>query len=453
MTFSRTGITQGVLRKLNQTSDSLMKVQERLSSGFRINRASDDAAGLSVSSILNAKSRIEAQGIRNLSDGISLFSIADQAVGSLKNILGRQIELAEQSANGVVSASQRGALHEEAQALRSEYNRILETTKFNGINLLSGDLGTFIFQAGIGEGASLALELRKEMEQIVSVEQNLELGGGSSSANFATQTRFLVLRGDDDDNDVLIGFSYDTAGGRLMLRIETFIDNGDGELGLVSSTFINTNLNDPGATPHITDAATFSAALSGGSINLRMDASILGSGTYIAEHNISISSSGVLGGVSAGFTNPVDQTNGSVYGNFTGLSDNETVTALKLSLSFTANLSKIEAGLADLSQNAFSLIEQNTALAALDELKSQLSFLSDIQSQIGAGQSRIAVAVNVLSVSREQNIAASSRITDADVGKETSELIRLSILQDAGAAVLAQVNASGEIALLLLGNN
>ena len=104
-------------RQLAKTSAELGTVFQRLSSGQRINKASDDAAGLSIADSLNAKSRIFNQGVRNLNDGLSLLSIADSAIENLSGIVIRLEELAEQSANGVYTNKQRKALDDEAQAL------------------------------------------------------------------------------------------------------------------------------------------------------------------------------------------------------------------------------------------------------------------------------------------------------------------------------------------------
>ncbi|MCB0337699.1 MAG: flagellin FliC, partial [Bdellovibrionales bacterium] len=109
------------------------------SSGSRINRASDDAAGLSIADALKADQRIAAVAIRNANDGISAIAIADAALGEIGNVLGRLAELAEQSANGVLSTTQRSALAGEFAALGSEIERIATTTNFNGVSLLSGN--------------------------------------------------------------------------------------------------------------------------------------------------------------------------------------------------------------------------------------------------------------------------------------------------------------------------
>ncbi len=125
-------------RRLSISTDLLGKTYERLSSGQRINRASDDAAGLAIADTLKADQRIASVAIRNANDGISTIAIADSALGQIGNVVSRLAELAEQSANGVYSTSQRSALQNEFVALGSEIERIAATTEFNGVRLLSG---------------------------------------------------------------------------------------------------------------------------------------------------------------------------------------------------------------------------------------------------------------------------------------------------------------------------
>ena len=125
-------------RRLSVTTGALSRSYERLSSGLRITRASDDAAGLAIADALRADQRIASVAIRNANDGISLISIADGALSEIGNVLSRLAELAEQSANGVLTATQRSALDAEFKALGSEVERIAFTTSFNGLALLSG---------------------------------------------------------------------------------------------------------------------------------------------------------------------------------------------------------------------------------------------------------------------------------------------------------------------------
>lgn len=153
-------------RNLGLTEKRLSTAFERLSSGMRINHASDDAAGLAIAENLKADARIASVAIRNASDGISVISITDGAINEMTNILTRLAELAEQSANGIYSNDQRSALSLEFNALVSEVERIAHTTEFNGLRLLSGN-ASVTFQVGFtgtsvsqisytGVGATLA---------------------------------------------------------------------------------------------------------------------------------------------------------------------------------------------------------------------------------------------------------------------------------------------------------
>lgn len=133
--------------QLQKTTDSLSKVYERLSSGQRINRASDDPAGLALSELLGNEARIASVAIRNANDGLSITTIADEALAQIGSILNRLGELATQGANGTYSVSQRSALSSEFVALGSEINRIASTTTFNSIKLLSNS-STVTLQVG-----------------------------------------------------------------------------------------------------------------------------------------------------------------------------------------------------------------------------------------------------------------------------------------------------------------
>lgn len=125
-------------RRLGVATASLSNTYERLSSGQRINKAADDAAGLAIADSLRADQRVALVAIRNANDGISSINIADSALGEIGGVLSRLAELAEQSANGVYSTVQRSALQNEFVALGSEIERIAVTTNFNGVTLLSG---------------------------------------------------------------------------------------------------------------------------------------------------------------------------------------------------------------------------------------------------------------------------------------------------------------------------
>lgn len=149
-------------RRLGEATSSLSQSYNRLSSGLRITKASDDVAGLAVSSLLDVDRKVANQAIRNINDGISYLNVAEGALGELTNIVTRIGELAEQGANGTLGNSQRGALQLEVTALQNEYNRIVNSTKFNGKQIFTGDDTKTILQGGYGTAAQLGIQVGDE---------------------------------------------------------------------------------------------------------------------------------------------------------------------------------------------------------------------------------------------------------------------------------------------------
>jgi flagellin-like hook-associated protein FlgL len=208
-------------RQLEQGSNALSKVFERLSSGQRINRASDDAAGLSVSTTLNADARILSAALRNVGDATSLITIADQAINQLIGINLRQKELAEQAANGTYSIAQRRAMDIEANALVSEFNRIIESTEFNGITLLDQSQSTLTIQAGIGSSNALTFNIGSALARTVGT------GDFGAQINLATPSpRPYQVKVADLDGDGSLDVVSSDEGGTVGLGI--FLGNGNG---------------------------------------------------------------------------------------------------------------------------------------------------------------------------------------------------------------------------------
>ena len=141
-------------RHLYNTTMRFQKSMERLSSGLRINRSGDDAAGLAISESLKSDIRALQQASRNAADGISLVQVAEGSLDEVNNILLRLRELAEQSATETLGEDERVYLNSEFQELLDEIDRISDTAEFNGIMLLNGSQGTLNVQIGIGTDAS-----------------------------------------------------------------------------------------------------------------------------------------------------------------------------------------------------------------------------------------------------------------------------------------------------------
>lgn len=159
------------LRNLEQTTNSQSKTFEQLSSGFRINRSGDDAAGLAISEKLKASIRSLSQAKRNANDAISFTSVAEGALSEASNIAIRMRELSMQASSDTVGQEERDYTNLEFQALKKEVNRIANVTKFNGTVLLNGsEEQDFVFQVGIENSAENDRLTYRAAEQNVTTD-------------------------------------------------------------------------------------------------------------------------------------------------------------------------------------------------------------------------------------------------------------------------------------------
>ncbi|MFT5357016.1 MAG: flagellin [Polyangiales bacterium] len=198
-------------RNLSKSGAALNTSFERLSSGLRINRAGDDAAGLAISEDMKAQIRSMGQAERNSNDGISLLQTAEGSLSEVGGILGRMRELATQSASGTLDATQRGYVDEEFQALATEIDRISAVTEFNGTALLDGtanvDLQVGINNtandrinvtiaamdtAGLGIGASDVTTAGTAQTAIDSLDAAIEIVSGQRANIGSTENRLQV---------------------------------------------------------------------------------------------------------------------------------------------------------------------------------------------------------------------------------------------------------------------
>ncbi len=587
-------------RRLGDTTSQLGRVFERLASGMRINRASDDAAGLAISENLRTDARVYNQGVRNLNDGISLLNVADAALEELTNIVVRLEELATQAVNGSYSDTQREVLDLEAQALSEEFFRIINSTEFNDINLLNGDLQELFLQAGFGIDAALGTTLGGALGT-----------GGILSANFLNSGFFQAESGDiDGDGNVdlvvstasgsqiylgdgnggfqdgeLIGSSshnyaqledinndgrldYIAATGTSM---EVFLGNGDGTFNSALTTTLTYSSSDlqlgdfngdgitdvvVGSSLHaeillgagdgtftitseIVDAAadfltvgdyngdgiddiataqlgvnyhlsngdgtfTLGGALNGvDSFNDIQTADLNGDGVldlfavnttddaisvflgadgggfqsetqYSTENNskrvqagdldgdgvldLVVADSGgsvgvLLGNGDGSFGDISTYSNGAVLLGEVDLNDFNNDGVLDVvagGITIALHLGETENGVAPLLD--FSLGTKSDASQALSIFKNKLDLLTEQRGHLGAFQSRIGFASNHLQATSENYLAAAQRIVEADIAFEAAEMVRLQILQQAGAAILSQANLQPNLVLKLLEN-
>ncbi|ARR46772.1 MULTISPECIES: lateral flagellin LafA [Vibrio] len=216
---------------LNNTSNLLNTSMERLSTGYRINSAADDAAGLQIATRLESQTRGMSVAMRNSQDGISMMQTAEGAMDEMTNIVYRMNDLATQASNGSVSANDRTALNAEYQQLGEELANIMDSTSFGGNKLLQ-DAGTFgaaavNFQIGTQAGEQLAVDVSAEVQAInasIGTSGALAVGDLTSEAN--AQTAMTALTGATGDAGLLgqIGTARSALGANIN-RLEHTMTN------------------------------------------------------------------------------------------------------------------------------------------------------------------------------------------------------------------------------------
>jgi flagellin len=198
-------------RNLTGVSDEVSQSMERLSSGYRINRAADDAAGLAISEKMRAQIRGLGQNQRNIQDGVSLVQTAEGALSTVHAMLQRVRELAVQFKNGSLSAGNQSAIQSEVYQLASEIERIGNSTKFNGISLLNSSTTSVTFQVGANDGEQIGVAM-------------ISLGQSVGSAYFALTTTGTT---DIQDIDTAIDnvSSQRAVLGAVQNRLQYSLDN------------------------------------------------------------------------------------------------------------------------------------------------------------------------------------------------------------------------------------
>lgn len=203
-------------RQVSLVTGQLRSSYEQLSSGSRINQASDDAAGLAISTLLRNQARLAAVGLRNANDGISVVNVADGALQEINNVLTRMAELATQSATGTIGNSRRSAIQMEFAALGSEIQRIAETTVFNGQTLISNS-SNLVLQVGYNSTSTSNLTVR-------AVQGTLE-GIRLASAG-ANQMNYQVIGNSELESQANAKTALEA-----VLNAIQIVDSGRGSLG------------------------------------------------------------------------------------------------------------------------------------------------------------------------------------------------------------------------------
>ena len=380
----------------NNTS-ALSKNLEKLSSGYKINRAGDDAAGLAISEKMRAQITGLDKAQDNAKDGISLVQTAEGALTEVHDMLNRMYELAEQSANGTFEdATDRTQLQKEVNQLRSEINRISDSANFNGIKLLDGKM------AGYTDATNTAVTVTKgSAGAAMKVEFDLAGFAVGSKVSADGGMMSVSLGGKSYDVKVTAGMTAKDFGDALIAAI-----NVDKPTGATAGAFTATNAN--------------------------------GKITLTAANN----------GADAGAE--------AVFGTSFTTSAKEGVGGLVLQIGDTSDswnqlyVSVKNTNAAAIGIDKLDISTQDGAAAALDTIKSAINYVSDVRGTLGATQNRLDHTINNLSVMQENIQDAESTIRDTDVADEMMAYTKNNILIQSAQAMLAQANQVPQGVLQLL---
>ena len=380
-------------RNLNTSGSSLATSIQRLSSGLRINSAKDDAAGLAISERFTTQIRGLDVATRNANDGISLAQTAEGAMVEIGNNLQRIRELAVQSSNATNSSTDREALNSEVNQLLKEIDRVSNQTNFNGTKLLDGTFSGALFQVGADAGQTIGINS--------IVDSNIDALGRAGFA--ATQTSTAALASG-------AATSAGSIGGMKVNNIDI--------------EAVKVAVGDTG-----TDVSKKMAA----AINEKMDQT----GVYAAvDKDGKLTMTSVKAGKDFTFTDATKTDAAGLAYSGAGI----------VAGTVAANATTGTKFLKDLDISSVAGSQQ-----ALEIVDKALTAVNSSRADMGAIQNRFSSTISNLSTTSENLSASRSRIRDADYAKETAELTRNQILQQAGTAMLSQANSSTQSVLSLLG--
>lgn len=394
-------------RQLNSASSAQSKSMEKLSSGLRINRAGDDAAGLAISEKMRGQIRGLDQASKNSQDGISMIQTAEGALNETHSILQRMRELSVQSSNDTNTAEDRGNIQDEINQLGEEIQRIGDQTEFNTKKLLNGDVA----RAGVATAHVTTNDLHSSMAGDTTLDNIVDSNGNNVGlADGDTITATWSVNGTQHTTTYTVDVAED-------------LDAMAAALSDASNT-IAVSGSDLTATAQADGTAN---KINGLSIEVK-------SGTGVRKEAASNALSG--------FKTTTEADNTRAEGSQTfqiGANQGQT-------LSLDINDMRADAlGVRNLQVGTQS--QATTATSVIDEA---IAKVSKERSKLGATQNRLEHTINNLNTSSENLTAAESRVRDVDMAKEMMEQTKNSILSQAAQAMLAQSNQMPQGVLQLL---
>jgi len=500
-------------RQLGITNSSASKSMEKLSSGLRINRAGDDAAGLSISEKMRAQIRGLNMASKNAQDGISLIQTAEGALQETHSILQRMRELAVQSANDTNVEIDRSAIQAEIDELAKEITRIANNTEFNTQKLINGGITNTKFHVGANEGQDIELAIKAmdafslgvagvsttadltgtgsvtdvtvtgyaaavedgnvitasidEVTQTIQEAAKLEGGSYDTSVNLssaANTTLTISIDGTDYEIDDFSGWdgsgnvadlinllnSAEDSDGNKLGNVITISDDGE-KLTLTTKTQGASSSITVNITGQNVDGVVQLIGISNGSSAMGTETT---STTYTLTLSDGVRENSVITGLAANATVAVGT------GDFAGftltldgsLADGDTnIITLSVTKGSAAEFAADGSLISEaITEAGIDVSTQAAASSAITTIQTAIEKVSAERSKLGAYQNRLEHTIKNLDTSAENLQASESRIRDVDMAKEMMEFTKQNILQQAATAMLAQANQAPQSVLQLL---
>ncbi len=422
-------------RMLGVTTSAQAKSTEKLSSGYRINRAADDAAGLSISEKMRKQIRGLSQASDNAQDGISCVQTAEGALTEVHSMLQRMNELAVKAGNGTMSEDDRQNVQDEIDQLTTEIDRVSETTKFNETYLLKGDDTSNgnkrTFKAGDVLGTVDGLTVKANGTTAAELKDNADVTLGTVGMQSSDKTKFSIADATlaakvvgvtTDGTNTTVTLADGTVDARAKADIETAYgiktENGAqaGDSATISKTLTLEKAN-----------ATISGTYTGNLDNMNVGATVTA--------KLAISATGT-----------------------SSLSNNTKALILSFQVGAeTSKENKIDVTMESMSAKGIGISgvkvtgkDSTNADSAVNTISDAIKKVSSQRSALGAVQNRLEHTISNLDNVVENTTSAESRIRDTDMAEEMVNYSKNNILAQAGQSMLAQANQSTQGVLSLL---
>lgn len=444
---------------LNAINRNLTKSMERLSSGYKINKSSDDPAGKAISQRMNSQIRGLERAVTNANDGISLIQTAEGALNEIHSILARMRELSVQAANEIYAEEDKDAMQDEIAQLQDEIDRIAETTDFNGRKLLNGELNKKGYVdvesleiveiggdiepnvyglsiTGVGTQATSSITPPADGTVITKAQEGtlwlnsfeIEISDGMTGAEVNERIRDAASK---------LGIDYEPTSGSLTTQqygSEQFITVSSGNDALAAL------LGADGSTVYGTNATVdFATGADGERIGFEDTATVEAQGNRITVTDKN------------GFkmVYDTDPAAGAYEANVTVLSAGPMVVQIGNNEGQTLDINISMVTAESLEIDDINVYTNHYASVAIERLDAAVAKISSIRSALGAYQNRLDYTVTNLETANENLTGAVSRMADTDMAEEITEYTEMNVLSQSALQILTKANANPEQLLQL----